>query len=163
MGYRMTLVAMAFSLGCGTGNIMRFASGSGLVLERGERDLGQGLEAKAELVRSQLMPPSLQEAVLNRAVVDSMHRPCIAIALNTDGTRAGLKLKLAADTSVSVIRQWEFPHGTDIQAVEYRWRDTIMHAYLFLEPGSGLLLVLSAIGKQRDEAWFRRSVHLPKG
>jgi hypothetical protein len=162
MGSRMTLIAAALFLGCTEGNVMRFAAGSGLLLERGERDLGRALEAKAELVRGQLLPPSLQDAILNKAVVDATHSPCIAIAMNTTGTRAEMLEELRADTSITVIRRWEFPHSTDIQALEYRWRGTVMHTYLFLEPGSGLLLVLSAAGEQRDEAWFRRSVHLPK-
>ncbi len=159
----MTLIAAALFLGCTEGNVMRFAAGSGLLLERGERDLGRALEAKAELVRGQLLPPSLQDAILNKAVMDASQVPVTAICMNTTGTRDGILLELRKDSSISVIRQWEFPHTTDVQAVHYRWRDRTMYSYFFLEPGSGLLLVISAAGDQRDEAWFRRSVHLPKG
>jgi hypothetical protein len=162
MSYKLVLFMVTLLLGCSEGTVMRFAAGSVLLLEHDEKDLGRGLDAKAELVRSQLLPLSLQNAILNKAVVDASHSPCIAICLNTTETRAEMLDELQADTSIIMIRQWEFPHTTDIQALEYLRNGTVMRSYLFLEPGSGLLIVLSTSGQHKDETWFRRSVQLPR-
>lgn len=163
MGTRIIVFAALILLGCSVGNEVRFAVGSGLVLEKGQRDLGSGLEAKAELVRSQLLPTSLQGAILNRAIVDVSQRPCVAICMNMSDARGDIIGRMRTDTSIAILREWEFPHTTDVQAVRYRWRDRMMHSYLFLEPGSGLLMILTSSGEEFDEPWFRRCVRLPNG
>ena len=158
----LLIVSGCLVMSCRNAETLQFATHCELVLEGRQRALASAnLTARSEEIVGQYLPHAFADLYLNKAVTDSTGAFSVIIALSQEADRHGIDSLLNADTTITRLGGREFAHTTDVQAAEWLRAGDTLRTYMFLEPGSGMLVYMATSAPQCDEQWFKRCVSIP--